>query len=241
MTDYQSYKDWTGPANPDLSQIANSGREVLHEELYAYPQHQINYGTTFEQLRSGPNWQGNLMTLTTCKHLMRTSKRLHDWQGVWMAGFVPKSCTGDNHLLYMARIHMAFGHNYYLGQYLQQAHPDAYKAHSATLCPRGDIYPPRATMAAKLPAGAIDPRNYEDPIEGHTRWETDGDGNYKWKKDIYYTGYHNRMPVCFLMERPRTYLFQNPTYVSERPLHRSGYKTTVGEFLQHLRKVEWDQ
>lgn len=41
---------------------------------------------TFEQHGSAPDFQGDLLTLCTCKHQMRTSRTAEDWPGV-MAGW----------------------------------------------------------------------------------------------------------------------------------------------------------
>jgi hypothetical protein len=199
------------------------------QTVYCYPHHEVYYdGRNVMQTRSGPNWQGSVMTLTTCKHYLRTTRKPADWAGVWFAGFLPKAAVGDgqSYLLYIAQVSMAFENNYDLAMHLGRiALPKL-----TTKNPLGDIYVPKRTLHG--PEMYI-PANYVEPV-GHVRHlETYSDGTPKWHRDIaiYKNG---RYPCPLLMGR--TALWNTPAYYTTRPLHRSGFRTTTNELPRILAR-----
>jgi hypothetical protein len=63
----------------------------------------------FVQTGCGPNFQGGLITLCTCKHRMRTYMDPDDWNGIWIAGFTSlPTGNGANFLIYLMRVAYAF-------------------------------------------------------------------------------------------------------------------------------------
>jgi hypothetical protein len=66
-------------------------------------------GQHFEQHGSGPNFQGGLLTLCTCKHQMRTSLDRPDRAGTWVAGFTNRCLHAGRHwLFYLTRVLEAY-------------------------------------------------------------------------------------------------------------------------------------
>ena len=65
---------------------------------------------SFVQTGSAPNFQGGLITLCTCKHLMRTNRTPNNWECVWIAGFTGINILSDhrNYLFYLMRVKEAF-------------------------------------------------------------------------------------------------------------------------------------
>ena len=219
--DHQSFKGWgqrrTIQAHDD-------------DVVRTYPQHQIYLEDgVFNQTRSGPNWEGGLLTLTTCKHYMRTANV--DWQYTYLAGFTPKTTCGDSYLLYLARVARVFDSNYDLGNYLMDNHPEAWEAKLAVNSPFGDIYSPLHKLSDKT---KYNPKHYKTPV-GHTRMEHDKKFNApKWHRDIKYEK-GGRRPVTFLFDN--VHLFRKPVFVATRPLHRSGYKGLIRDLKEGIKRV----
>ena len=62
---------------------------------------------------SGPNFQGDLITLCTCKHRMRSSLCACGWKGKWIAGFTGiNEHKRKNWLVYLMQISEAFESHY---------------------------------------------------------------------------------------------------------------------------------
>jgi hypothetical protein len=195
-------------------------------ECYAYPHHEIELvDGLFHQTRSGPNWQGGLMTLATCKHYLRQTRPIGLWVGVWFAGFAPRTATpGDNYLLYLARVGGSFCSNYQLGRALPSG---TYRAKLATHNPLGDIFEPKKRLLTEVDQYSY--RNFVEPV-GHVRQtEFYKDGSPKWHRDIQY--FRNRHPAALLMDE--VFLFNRPVYKTNRELHRSGFKCTIGELVRN--------
>ena len=69
----------------------------------------------FIQTGNGPNFQGDLITLCTCKHFMRTFLDDESWKGKWIAGFTGKHAgKGKNHLVYLLKVGHTFNSHYSL-------------------------------------------------------------------------------------------------------------------------------
>ncbi len=100
----------------------------------------------FVQTGSGPNFQGSLVTLCTCKHFMRTFRDAGGWKGKWVAGFTGVGAGhGKNRLVYLMRVSQAY-----------ESHRDFWssesiplktkKAKAAHLHKYGDIFEPLAEI-----------------------------------------------------------------------------------------------
>ena len=204
-----------------VNQHTRISRNLLVQDCYAFPLHQVYLvDDRFEQTRSGPNWQGGVMTLTTCKHFMRTTRE--DWVGAWLAAFTPK-IDGENYLLSLMQVHQQFESNYALGVYLRAHRPDVYAAKRTDKNPLGDIYHPKRQLAG---TAIRDHRNYT-VHPNHVRWELKN-GAPKWYSDINYQK-GRRAPAALLFDTQ--YLFSRPAYRVTRPLYRSGWRCTLGDLL----------
>lgn len=206
---------------------------------YAYPHHEVYLNDNeFIQTRSGPNWEGGLLTIATCKHLLRSrlpspykipmsglltltgGVEMYTWDSepsVWLAGFTP-TIDGATYLLYMARVGVVFGSNYDLGAYLKSNYRSAYDAKLAMDNVRGDVYKPRKKLRGE---GKFDPLNFYTPYNHCRQVESYKDGTPKWHRDIAYSVNGRRAyPILF----DEVYLYSKPKYAANRKLFRSGYK-----------------
>jgi hypothetical protein len=219
---YQSWKDWG-----EKRTIKAPDGDIVR----AFPQHQIYLEDgIFKQTRSGPNWQGGILTLSTCKHYTRTANT--EWLHTWFAGFTPKVGCGENYLLFLARISHVFDSNYDMGWYLNRHHRKAWLQKIAPQSNLGDIYMPKRTPLTDRTK--YNHKNYYTPV-GHVRMEMDKKWEVpKWQKDINYEA-KGRRPACFLFDN--VHLFKRPVFVSTRPLHRSGYKGTISDLRRGVTRV----
>jgi hypothetical protein len=154
----------------------------------------------FEQWGSAPNFQGDVMTLCTCKHQMRAAMDVDDWYDAWVAGFTTRNIhNGRNWLFYLARVQHPLPSQYELWNHLST---NAREAKSASNNRFGDAYVPVAGWDGKNP---FTHTNYVPPTPDHVHQGI-------WRYDIN-NSYYGRRPallvfdpdMSFLWERPRIY------------------------------------
>jgi hypothetical protein len=94
----------------------------------------------FVQTGCGPNFQGDLITLCTCKRLMRTYLPTDDWKGMWIAGFSNFKAGGnENALVYLMKVLHSFESHFDL--WYSAVIPEKSKqTKNARLNKLGDIY-----------------------------------------------------------------------------------------------------
>lgn len=185
-------------------------------------------GPEFLQTGNAPNFQGDLITLCTCKHFMRTFMDVQEWKGKWIAGFTGiEAGGGQNALVYMMRVAEVF-----------ESHRDLWQSGALTSVAKeskavdknklGDIYRPRPGLGSPF-----DPNSYEPPIKGHGH-EKDS----VWHGDICYSkGKAGRRPALLLGETGLSFLWGEPMvhYPSALDrLHRGQKRLTLGQLLVHL-------
>jgi hypothetical protein len=177
----------------------------------------------FVQRGSGPNWQGDRLTLATCKHFLRTFLAPDDWRGVWLAGFCGTGAGGGrNALVYLARVAHAFASQ--ADAWASPALPQRTKAAKAAhRHPFGDLFAPAR------PGDPLDPATYRRPCAGHAHESWDG-----WHGDIDYVG-HNGRPAAILVGDPAlTFLWDRPVLYRAEPLGRGQRKDTLDGLLTIL-------
>src|SRR6185312_15613746 len=80
----------SGPLSDNMNLTTSSLTQrigMIGGEVYCYILTSVKYfDSRFVQTGSGPNFQGGLLTLCTCKGLMRTGRDLDAWRGIWIAG-----------------------------------------------------------------------------------------------------------------------------------------------------------
>ena len=165
-----------------LARNLNLNREDLRKRLasnmddtvYYYVVDTVEYENgRLYQTGSGPNFQGGLVTLCSCKHKMRTYPLMAP--GLWVAGFTNVSVLGRNSLFYLMKVGETFSsHSEYWNS---QTVPEEAKTAKAADAERfGDIYRPRGDSEP-----LYSPSGYFEPCRNHVHCEA---GN--WMKDINY-------------------------------------------------------
>jgi hypothetical protein len=181
--------------------------------VYCYVETSIAlYPYGFVQEGSGPNFQGGLITLCTCKHMMRSSLTIREWPNCWVAGFSSRSLKpgeGRNFLAYLMKVGQAFRSQRDIWNALPN---DTREAKAADRDRLGDLY--RPTSASSDP---YDPGNYMPPRSDHSHCNS----RAIWKKDID-DGHFGRRPALLVGEPAFSFLWNRPMIsLTPPPLSRN--------------------
>ena len=180
----------------------------------------------FIQQGNGPNFQGDLITLCTCKHFMRTFLDLESWKGKWIAGFTGKNTgKGKNRLFYLMKVEHTFDSHYNLW-HSKLISDQTKNAKVTSLNKFGDVYQPREDFGTDL----YDYRNYYPPIENHGHYKND-----EWYKDIKYSGMKGRKPILVASNIEYSFLWSKPLITLVDKLHRGQKKYPLRNLLESLR------
>ncbi len=159
----------------------------------------------FEQSGSAPNFQGDVLTLCTCKHQMRSRLSADQWQSdVWIAGFTSRTIYGGRHwLFYLAKVGSAHASHSDVWKSMESNARNAKAAHIHFL---GDIFKPKYPQ----PTGTArySPSRYLMPsVHAHRRSR----GDRAWHNDIkYYLASKSRHPPLLVADPKLTFLWKEP-------------------------------
>lgn len=230
--------------NKPSEYIRNFSLEKMREILsgvtciYVYPHHEIKLSDEgeFQQTRSGPNWEGDLVTMTTCKHLLRTYKTIDESGRVAICG-VTNKLDGENFLMYIGVVRMTFNSMDSLSAYLQQNEPKAFKAKDTRHNRLGDLFVPAYDLTGEE---RYDSMSFHEPVDDHCRKEElDSKGQPKWFKDIEYVTRNGTHPKSLILE-PVT-VHTEPNYIWIGKLGRSGTvfkgEQALDQFLDNLMEL----
>ena len=189
---------------------------------------------SFEQTGSGPNFQGGVLTLCTCKHQMRSRLSVEEWEDhVWIAGFTSRTIYEGKHwLFYLAKVESAHRSHSELWSKLGAGSRNAKAAHLNYL---GDIFKPRTP---KLSGNAqFSPRRYVRPNKHAHRTEDNPEG---WHNDISYWRADESRPAPLLRADPHlTFLWDGPQICFAPKKHCRDYCTwsSIADLFEKLREA----
>jgi len=177
--DEKKFQDLSGWKPTSLNRLRNQliGRHDNDEaRVYTVASTRFKQGIIRHE-GSGPNLEGKLATLCTCKRSMRASQTSDYWEGKWILGLTSRAKSngfnGSHYFLYLMRVGRAFDSHYQLYHYLKKCSPNSLQIKNAVTNPFGDIYEPEALCDS-------DPRNprmYKSPHTEHSHvpdeWEDD--------------------------------------------------------------------
>jgi hypothetical protein len=209
-----------------------AGIEFQKATVYCYVITTIKFDVGgFLQRGSAPNFQGDLITLCTCKHFMRTFWDAPGWQGKWIAGFTGvRAGTGRNDLVYMMRVAHAF-----------ESHRDLWHSGALTSAAReakaadrdrfGDVYRPATEQG-----NPFDPASYREPVQNHVHAKCDSPR--EWHEDIRYDlGCAGRRPALLVGQSGLSFLWSKPMLLHPSALHRGQKKYRLGILLQQMQDL----
>jgi hypothetical protein len=224
------------PDSP-LRKRANMELATLRERIPAGPA--LIYGyvmATVEQregtlvhMGSGPNIQGGLITLCTCKHAMRTYRDVKP--GTWIAGFSGSRTKSAwrpamrNTLFYLMRVEHSF--ESHMALWRSHLVPEqARRRKSARHNPLGDLFEPHHDAHEPFDAGS-----YHPPIPGHAHAPEHEWPGGEWHRDIQYANRSGRHPARLVGHAELSFVWTRPLIQLEYTLSRG---TARFESMQDL-------
>jgi hypothetical protein len=205
-------------------------REIIGDtqaKVYSYIVATVkNSEGCFIQTGSAPNFQGGVISLCTCKHRMRSFQDPDSWPGTWIAGFSSKKAGngGRNALIYLMKVEIAFKSFYdlwYSGKTVKQvklAHVDKF----------GDVFLPKPDDKRDK----YDVEHYLHPVADHVHAPKDW-----WHKDINYgKGVCGRKAALLFGDEQYSFLWNKPTLIHSKQLHRAQRKDDLQSFLKCLNE-----
>ena len=205
-------------------EFAKLNTEIYSEqaEVYCYVVATINnQNGHFFQTGSAPNFQGDMVSLCTCKHFMRTFMDTEDWAGKWIAGFSGVAAgNGDNALVYLMKVGYAF--KSHMSLWFSDEIPEETKqAKLAQISKFGDIYQPKDQMSDEFAV-----QSYIHPVESHVHCNNNG-----WHNDINYEGCKGRKAALLIGDPEYSFLWNQPMIYYKGHLHRGQKKSDLQTFL----------
>jgi hypothetical protein len=190
--------------------LLNARLGQLKDRAYSYVVRTVKWDhetATFEQHGSAPNFQGDVLTLCTCKHQMRTSRAAEDWQGVWLAGVTSRTIHDGKHwLFYLAKIKSA--HESHADLWTRMT-PISRRAKAAHVHYLGDIFKPKTPLPTA--AARFSPVRYVSPHLHAHRWREEDGWHNDWHNDISYHLAHKFGHPPLLVADPRhTFIWTEP-------------------------------
>ena len=220
------------PRSGILKSNMNFSLDVLRERLtsvngtlYAYVITSIKWDNErFQQTGCAPNFQGDFITLCTCKHEMRTLLDTKSWHGKWVAGFTSINAVGNRqwNLVYLMQVGQAFETHAQLWNALPERTRQAKEANKHRL---GDLYQPKAQSSDPYQLAS-----YKLPHEAHVHHsDCNPDG---WHNDITYSK-PSRLPAALLVgDRHHSFLWDTPLIYAPFPLGIGHRKKTLEDLLR---------
>lgn len=157
---------------------------------------------TLVQPGSAPNFSGGYITLNTCKHSMRVTLPVEQWEaGVWVAGMSSWNVETKKQqsLVYLMRVGEAYGSQFELVQGLNSSgRTVTVQAKNSTRQPLGDII--MANRPYLPPTDRHDPANYLPPMIDHAHRHHATDT--QWEQDVNYIS-DSGQPAALLVGDPR--------------------------------------
>lgn len=204
--------------------IINYPREKLSEILFSCGNDIVYYYVIrsvdfvdghFVQRGSGPNFEGGVITLCTCKHYLRTFPGIKP--DVWLAG-ITSSKTGPNrgnYLFYLAQIKYVYITHYELWNSLPA---QSREKKNATYNRLGDVFEPIDSMEDYTSI-----RSYQQPIHNHSHAES-------YKYDIE-SKYHKPSKLI-VFDKDHSLIWDSPLIqFKDRKLTQGQSKIKLLEFM----------
>jgi hypothetical protein len=222
-------------SNLHLGSLADRIRKV-RDGAYSYVVSTVKLNPNnvgFEQHGSAPNFQGNVLTLCTCKHQMRSRLSADQWHGdVWLVGFTsPMIYAGRHWLYYLAKVESAHDSHSDLWSRMDASTRNAKAAHVQFL---GDIYKPKSPRPTD-DARFTPSRYVMPPIHAHRRDRSDT----SWHNDInYYLASRSRHPPLLVADPRWTFLWDEPMIFFAEDHCRDYFKwPSLHELVARLREA----
>ena len=216
------------PSRGRLAENINLQFEALLERIAPFRQDTVYpYVVTTVKCRnnrlyqtgSGPNFQGDLMTLCSCKHEMRAYPDIRSLERVWIAGYTGSRGLVSNKLFYLMMVSQTFESHQELWS-SDSISEEAKIAKAANLDKFGDIYQPKS-----MSDDPYSHLSYFAPCDDHVHCDP-----CDWHKDICYPDRYGRTPALLVGCPEYSFLWDTVAIESLCKIPRKK-RTTLGALL----------
>jgi hypothetical protein len=221
-------------ANLPLPILAATMQRV-REKTYSYVVStvRLNQAMIFNQYGSAPNFQGDFLTLCTCKHQMRSRLSAEQWEAdLWIAGFTSRTIHEGKHwLFFLAKIKTAHDSH---SDWWSSKDADFRKKKAAHLHYLGDLFKP--TTPKPTGNSRFSPSRYLMPlVHAHRQYP----GHNGWKNDINYRhAATSRHPPLLVADPRLTFLWEEPMIFYADNHCRDYFKwSSIQELISQLRQA----
>ena len=242
---FPSKRDWSHRLNrtrKDLDRLQKSHVEPVYSYVISSVGREKD-GDAFIQEGCGPNFQGGLLTLCTCKHRMRTYPKItNPNSGVWIAGFTGVNVHGKkNWLFYLMRIREkeVFESHYDLWNFDSRDWKRIRKEKSSREHRLGDLFQPKRNIRKRDSKLRFQPESYYPPCWCHVHANHEKKRKPPWHKDICYERKKGRRKAVLLLgEKKSSFLWSGPKICFADGRHPRGEKhwPKLQDFLGRLRE-----
>ena len=199
----------------------------ISKDVYVYTVYTTRLDKNLKVVRhlgSGPNLEGGLATLCTCKHSMRKYHTCEDWKDRWILGLTSRDkkhgFNDEHYLFYMMKIEKAFESHKELYEYLDTEQNRKFLQIKNVVNNRlGDIFEPKSTCTC---TNSLDPMMYKKPIENHSHAEN---GHTDWYDDIAYT-------PLLLGDKNKTFVWTQPMIIFTQDRGVGNKKLTIEDLFR---------
>jgi hypothetical protein len=235
-SDHQPFPDY-GPLHEHLDlrldQLAEALRNGPPGDVYVYVVDTVELARRrFAQGGNSPNFQGGVVTLCACKHMMRAREVFgRSGRPLWIAGITRSGLVDRRRRRYLfSLMYVPLTHRFESqAEMWESLAPETREAKSAAFSPLGDLYEPLREGLRGEAALAVE--NYRPPCSEHGHFR-----NGTWPKDIN-ERYHRRSPHMLKGDPNHSFLWTRPALrLNESlPLRREpGWYGSKDEFANHL-------
>jgi len=209
--------------------------KVSEKEIYSYVLTSLSKDNgNIKQNGCGPNLQGKFITLTTCKHYMRSFRTTKNWEDIWIAGFANVNIDPDkNFLFYLMKVKKAFISFKEVWKYLED-YKETQEIKNSSINPYGDIFEPN-THYSNMDEDKETENSYKfycDPIINHKHQSK------AWKKDIY-KFYKNmkRRPALLIGDENHSFYWTKPVIYFNKRHPRTKKHDNIQLFIDKLKEI----
>ncbi|HCA42569.1 MAG TPA: hypothetical protein DEP28_04870 [Bacteroidetes bacterium] len=228
---YSNFKN-----NYSIDSLKKDLKQFGKEQIRPYIINTVDFiNGEFVQTASAPNLEGELITLCTCKHNIRTS--IAKGKTIFIAGITSKDLknkNADNYLFYLIKVGKITETQYEFGQYLKKCYPETFKIKSSVNNPLGDLFEFNKNFIDSNDDNKFnDPKNYIEPCSNHSHASLSKKGYPLWHKDI--MKYKNNTHKLIIGEIEYSYVWSKQKIKCtkiDNPISMS-YRT-INEFFEIL-------
>jgi hypothetical protein len=227
QVDFGTYR-----CSSSVEQLRDELRDHVHEDLRLYVVRSLRLvNGVLKQKGSGPNLEGGIVTLTTCKHAMRASRALN--VGTWVAGVTSAEMPlRGQALFYLARVGgYATSH---VEHWNALPHPTR-SAKSMVHNALGDVFEPIEPEATAPDADMSKYKAFQ--VEhSHGMWDGVrllGDRN-GLEGDLRYRSHFGEPARLLRFDPSMTWVWERPTILRSGGVGRGFRRMTLGALLSTL-------